>query len=96
MSSLVVSGQASREEALAEVTTVPIEPDQAARDLRFIAKKLRLTVAELTLLIEAPPVPHTDYENDLALQHTLLNLQHRFRRWRNVRGGTAEHEVAPT
>lgn len=96
MSSLVVSGQASREEAVAEVTTPPVEPEQAARDLRFIAKKLGLKVEELTLLIEAPPVPHTDYKNDLALQHTLLNLQHRFRRWRNLRSGTAEHEAAPT
>lgn len=86
MSSLIVSGQASREEALSEVAAPPIDSSQAARDLRFVAKKLGIAVGELTALIDSPPVPHTAYANDLRLQRTLLDLQRGFRRrWNRLR-----------
>jgi len=79
LSSLVVTGQTSREEALAEVSAPAITSEQAMRDIRFVAKKLRIGVEELEMLIEAPPVPHTAYPSDLELQQRLLHWQYRFR-----------------
>lgn len=82
MSSLIVAGQATREEALEEVALPALEPEQAARDIRFVAKKLGIGVDELNELIDAPPVLHVAYPNDMALQRNLLGLQEKFRRVR--------------
>jgi N-acetyl sugar amidotransferase len=71
LSSLVVSGQLHRDEALAELEQPILPPDQERRDIRFVAKKLGLSPAELEALIAAPPIPHAAYPNRLALMRTL-------------------------
>jgi N-acetyl sugar amidotransferase len=71
LSSLVVSGQMSRAQALEELECPILPPDQERRDIRFVAKKLGLTPSELEALIEMPAVPHTDYPNRRALMRTL-------------------------
>ena len=43
--------------------------EQAARDKRFVAKKLGITVIELERLIALPAVPHERYANSQALYH---------------------------
>ena len=55
LSSLVLAGQLTREEALLELRSRPPYPeDQQLADARFIAKKLGITHEELEALIEAP------------------------------------------
>ena len=80
VSSLIVAGQLSREEALAQVSGPIADPLQSERDLRFVAKKLGIARQELVDLIEAPPVPHAAYPNDLALHRALLGLRSAARR----------------
>lgn len=83
MSSLIVAGQLSRDEALAQLEKQPVDPQQSERELRFVATKLGISKDELVGLIEAPPVLHTDYPNDRAFHQMLINLRARMRR----RGG---------
>jgi N-acetyl sugar amidotransferase len=66
LSSLIVSGQATRAEALAELATPIVEAVQARRDVRFVAKKLGIPPAELDRLIDSPPVSHLAYPNRQA------------------------------
>jgi len=75
LSSLIVAGQISREQALAELAEPIAAPDQVRRDIRFVAKKLGLAESELVALIDSPPVPHTEYPNRMALLNALNTLK---------------------
>lgn len=80
LSSLIVSGQLSRDAALAELGRPACDPVEAGRDLRFVAKKLGCTAAELRALIELPPVPHTAYPTQQRIHAGLSGLRALFRR----------------
>lgn len=67
LSSLIVSGQVTRDAALAELATPIVAPDQARRDIKFVAKKLGLDAAELAALIDGPGVSHLEYPNQHAM-----------------------------
>lgn len=75
LSALIVAGQMTREQALAELATPISDPVEARRDIRFVAKKLGLTAAELEALIDAPPVPHSAYPNEQMLHRGLMRLR---------------------
>lgn len=67
LSSQIVSGQVSRAAALLELESPICEPVQAARDLRYIAKKLAITPTELGRIMRLPTIEHTVYPNNLRL-----------------------------
>lgn len=71
LSSLIVSGQMTRDQALAELYHPISMPDQIRRDLRFVAKKLGISGEELEGLIEMPGVDHLMYPNGMRLHATL-------------------------
>lgn len=75
LSSLIVAGQMTREGAMAELSQPIADAVQLRRDLRFVAKKLGLTESDLEALIEADPVPHTDYPNQQAFHRMLTRLR---------------------
>ena len=75
LSSLIVSGQTTRAAALAELATPILAPEQARRDIKFVAKKLDLSPQELQVLIKSPPVSHEDYPNQLRLRRTLARAK---------------------
>lgn len=62
-SSLILSGQASREEALSMMESSNYPEDLRKQDHEFIAKKLGITVEDLEALCELPPVDFTAYPN---------------------------------
>lgn len=66
-SALIVSGQISRDDALQELAVPVTTKEQAARDKKYVAKKLGITVFELDRLIELPPARHEDYASNEAL-----------------------------
>ena len=74
-SSLIVSGQMTRQEALAELQEPLLSPIQIRHDIRFVAKKLGMPAAELEQLIAAPPVPHTDYPNQVRMVQLLHRIK---------------------
>jgi N-acetyl sugar amidotransferase len=65
-SSLILSGQMTRDEALAMMETTNYPEDLRRQDHEFIAKKLGVSVEELDALCERPPVDYTAYPNSGA------------------------------
>jgi aminotransferase len=82
LSSLIVSGQLTREAALAELETPIIGDRQAERETRFVAKKLGMEANEFSALIDSPLVPHARYASDRDFTERLLRLRNIVRRLR--------------
>jgi N-acetyl sugar amidotransferase len=74
LSSLIVSGQISRDVALAELLHPALSQGEAQRDIRFVAKKLGLSINELEALIDGPAVSHFVYPNQDYLWQLLVRL----------------------
>lgn len=66
-SSLILTGQMSRADALEKIATPAFNPDDVAQDFEYIATKLGLTVAELQALHEGPNKTYKDYKNAMSL-----------------------------
>ena len=80
LSSLIVSGQLTRSEALTELAEPIISEQQARRDIKFVAKKLGQDVTGLVALIDSPPISHLDYPNQLVLHSRLMAVKNFSRR----------------
>jgi N-acetyl sugar amidotransferase len=63
LSSLVVSGQLSRDAALQELRKPLYDEKLLAEDKAFVAKKLGITLQELETLIAEPPRHYTEFPN---------------------------------
>lgn len=74
LSSLILSEQISREEALAELGRKDYSDDLERQDHEFIAKKLGLTVPQFDEIISAQPVDHLSYPNNKWLFDLLVGL----------------------
>lgn len=62
-SSLVLTGQLDREEAIRILEQPPYDPGQAMQDLEYVAKKLGITKEEFTEMMEQPNKTYKDYRN---------------------------------
>lgn len=62
-SSLILTGQMSREEALAELAKPSYDPETIDEDFAYIASKLRISVEELRGYHEMPLRTYRDYSN---------------------------------
>lgn len=65
-SSLVLAGQATRDEALALMETTNYPEELRRQDHEFIAKKIGVSVEEMEAIIALPPVDHSAYPNSDA------------------------------
>lgn len=74
LSSLIVSGQMSREEALAQLEQPDYPAELEKQDHEFIAKKLGLTVQQFDEIIAQPPVDHLEYPNSKWAFDLLIGL----------------------
>ena len=77
-SSLIVSGQMSRAEALQKLKEPCIDPLHAKHDLKFVARKLKFTENELQKIIQSEPKSHFQYKNNywiFKLNRTIKNLK---------------------
>lgn len=63
LSSMIVSGQTTRDDALSELKTPMYGPGEDMEDLAFVAKKLNFSPEELAALIAQPGRPHSSYPN---------------------------------
>lgn len=66
-SSLILTGQLSRDEALAKIKVPAYDPETIGEDFEYIATKLGITVEELRALHDGPKKTFRDYKNDMAL-----------------------------
>jgi N-acetyl sugar amidotransferase len=66
-SSLILTGQMTREEALRRIAQPAHDPDTVAQDFEYVATKLDLTVDELRQIMAGPNRTYRDYANSMAL-----------------------------
>jgi N-acetyl sugar amidotransferase len=75
VSSMVRSGQLSRDEGLVELDKPLYDPALLATDKLYVAKKWNLTVDELDRLLEQPPSRHLAFPSDETYIRPLLQLK---------------------
>jgi len=63
LSTLICSGQMTRDEALAEMATPSYTPEQIGPDTDFVAKKLGVSREEFAAIMAAPKKRYLDYPN---------------------------------
>jgi N-acetyl sugar amidotransferase len=66
-SSLILTGQLARAEALEKIAVSPYDDAMIAEDSEYIANKLDITVAELKALMDGPNKSYHDYKSNMAL-----------------------------
>lgn len=78
LSSLIKSGQLSREAALVELQQPTYDPELQADDKKFVAKKLGVSVAELDEIFARPKKDYTDYASYEKLFEIGLKVKRAF------------------
>jgi len=66
-SSLILTGQMTRDEALSAIALPAYDEETIAQDFEYVATKLELEVAELRELFEGPNRSYRDYKNSMGL-----------------------------
>lgn len=84
LSNLILSGEITREEALAELEQPTYDPTLQHEDLQYVSKKLGFTVEEMQTILAAPPVQHEAYGTDESQQAALMRWVTRASRMRNL------------
>jgi hypothetical protein len=79
-SSLICSGQMTRDEALEEMKKPLYDEQLLCEDMQFVLKKFGLTQAEWDTIMEAPKKKATDYPSNAFLFVTLERYKNLFRR----------------
>lgn len=74
LSNLILSGQITRDEALAELNKPLYYPDELERDTEYVAKKLAITVDQLNAALASPRKDAADYPNSDWVQRDLPGL----------------------
>ena len=77
LSSLIVSGQMTRDEALAKLAEPLYDPDKLETDIRYFCKKLRITRQQLDELMAAPSHHYSEFAN-WEWKHRLLKRAQSF------------------
>lgn len=74
LSSLIVSGQLRRDDALNELKTLPYNINEIEDDKAYVAKKFSITLNELERYLSQPNASHSDYktESDKAVRFCYL------------------------
>lgn len=81
LSTLIISGQLKRQEALALLKSDPYLEDLQHQDYAFILKKFSLSDSEYQQILHTPPKRHLDYPNLSLLYLRSSRLQEAFKRF---------------
>lgn len=73
-SSLIVTGQLTREDALEILKEPPYPTEDAMHDMEFVAKKLGITRAEFEELMKGKNKTHKDYKSELFWIESAIKL----------------------
>jgi hypothetical protein len=91
LSTLVCSGQMTREEALEQIKEDPIDADRLFADKEYIIKKFCLTTESFEALMALPVKEHTEYASILNVYNRARPFAKFALQFRRRRLGTAEH-----
>lgn len=84
LSNLILTGEITRDAALAELQQPPYDAELQAQDRLYVAKKLQFTPEEFDAILAAAPVPHARYGTDLEQRRALMTWIGRLSRLRNT------------
>lgn len=76
-SSLIVSGEMTRDEALEKLTLPLYQPQELEQELDYVLKKLKFTREEFDAIMAQPPIAHLEFANN-AWMFSLRNPVTRF------------------
>ena len=79
LSSLIISGQISRDEALHRMNENLYSEKEINYDLEYVAKKLDWSVTEFKAIIDLPPNRHKDFPTNENLFHLGMKSRKYFR-----------------
>lgn len=74
LSSLILTNQISRQDALLELNDQPYDKNMVDEDIKYIAKKLEITVEEFENIINGPNKTFRDYKNSFSGLKTCINI----------------------
>lgn len=81
LSTLIVSGQITRDAALEELKKPMLDEAVLKQDLDFVPKKLGISRERFDAIMQMPPKSHFDYKSDIRLREFILKLNKKlFRR----------------
>lgn len=89
LSSLIVTKSISRAEALTNLATPIIDPQQSRIETKFVAKKLGVSTDELLALVDAPLVDHSQFSSDQWLLNGLGFARNTSRRLASAMRGSS-------
>ena len=75
LSTLICSGQISKEEALKELGKPAYKPDELHGDKEFFIKKMELTESEFEEIMSRPIRKHTHYSSYIKVINTLRKMK---------------------
>jgi len=84
LSTLICSGQITREAALTELATPLYDPEQLALDKEYVLKKLGLSPTEFDDIMNLSPRPHSDFKSDSKKKELYMNLLKRTEKIRRI------------
>jgi len=79
LSTLIITGQLDRSEALEKLKEPIMEPDILRQDLEYVPKKLGLSAEEFENIMSLPPKYHDDYPTNKTTRELLFSLNKKFK-----------------
>src|SRR5262249_29890026 len=74
LSTLICSGQITKQEALEELEQPLYPADQLKADKEYVLKKLGLTEREFDVIMKLPPRSHAEFKTDKHLKESYMNF----------------------
>jgi len=74
LSTLICSGQMTRQEAIGELEKPIYDPEELKADKEYVLKKFGLTEAEFERIMQLPVRKHTDFKTDAQLKERYMSL----------------------
>ena len=84
LSTLILNGEITRDEALAELQQPTYDEDLQAEDRAYVGKKLGFTEEEFDRILAAEPVPHETYGTDERARDRFFGVVNTLRRLRQT------------
>jgi N-acetyl sugar amidotransferase len=82
-STLIASGQMTREAAIEKMKEPMMDPDLLKQDLEYVPKKLGLDREEFEQIMAIPPKFHSDYKTDKKIREFLFGISRKFKSHRS-------------
>jgi hypothetical protein len=84
LSTLICSGQITREAALAELEKPLYDPRELAADKEYVLKKFGLSEADFSAIMTLPIKKHEDFKTDTNLKEGYMNLLQKTEKFRRL------------